>query len=360
MIIDNTSAIVTPRTPRSGRWRVGLAGAGWVTHYHLPAWRTQERRAEVVAIADPDSTRLAERCAAHAIPSGYASVEAMLDAEDLDILDIAAPREAHAPLARLAAARGLAILCQKPLATSLSEADALVRAMAPGTRLMVHDNWRFRDTYRRIRGWLDEGRAGALRRVELHYVSSGMIAGPDGTRPALVRQPNFASIERLLVMEVLIHHLDTLRFLLGDLDLVDAQLARSNDAILGEDIATLTLRRRADGLPVELVGDLAMHGAPPQASDRLEIVGADATITLDGYELSLVGGSEVRESFDPAHVYQGSYDSAIAHFLDGLERGTRFETAPADNLETLALVEAAYGVADRFTASPPLRYARRH
>lgn len=353
MIIDNKSR---PQSSwrglrRRGRLRVGIAGAGWVTQYHLPAWRKQSHRVELVAIADPDEPRREARLAQFALPAGYGSVADLIAAADIDILDICAPREVHADLVREATREGLAVLCQKPLAVNLSEAEKLVAGLDPGVPLMVHDNWRFRATYRRIREWLDAGVAGPLRRVELHYLSSGMLADANGDRPALVRQPNFVGIERLLVMEVLIHQLDTLRFLLGELDLIDARLARSTDAIIGEDIATLTLRRRVDGLPVELVGNLAVHGEPPQARDQLRIVGADATIDLDGFHLRCAGRFVHDEPFDPECTYQGAYDNAIAHFLDGLESGAAFETDPGDNLRTLALVEAAYERAGGFVAT---------
>ena len=56
------------------------------------------------------------------IPKSYASAEAMLASTELDAVDIAAPRQMHAPLVRLAAKRGLPVLCQKPLAPDLHEA----------------------------------------------------------------------------------------------------------------------------------------------------------------------------------------------------------------------------------------------
>ena len=118
-----------------------------------------------------------------------------------------------------AAARGLAVLCQKPLAPTLAAAEALVAAVGGAVPLMVHENWRFRAYYRRLREWLDDGHGSAtVRQVQLDFLSSGMIPDDDGKRPALVRQPFLAGLERLLVMEILIHHLDTLRFLLGELD----------------------------------------------------------------------------------------------------------------------------------------------
>ena len=59
----------------------------------------------------------------------------------------------------LGAARGLAVMCQKPLAPTLAAAEALVAAVGGAVPLMVHENWRFRPYYRRLRAWLDEGPA---------------------------------------------------------------------------------------------------------------------------------------------------------------------------------------------------------
>ena len=324
--------------------RVGIAGAGWVTQYHLPAWRAQAARAEVVAIADPVAPSLAARQEQFGLRAGFDDARSMIEQAGLDIIDICTPAGMHAPLARLAAGRGIAVLCQKPLAGTFAEAEALVAAVGNTVPVMVHDNWRFRATYRRIREWIDAGVAGDLRRVQLDYLSGGMIADASGQRPALVRQPNFASMERLLIGEVLVHHLDTLRFLLGDLELVTAATRRSNSDIIGEDIATLTLRA-ADGTPVLLAGNLAAHGEPQQARDQLRIYGSRATVVLDGYRLSAVGETAITEDFDPVATYQGAYTGVIAHFLDGLESGRPFETNPVDNLKTLALVEAAYASA---------------
>src|SRR5687767_11406130 len=132
-----------------------MAGAGWVTQYHLPAWRTQAGRAEVVAIADPVAAAREARQEQFGVAAGFADAATMIDREKLDIIDICTPAEAHAPLVRLAAKRGVAVLCQKPLAASFAEAEALVEAVGDSVPVMVHDNWRFRATYRRIREWID-------------------------------------------------------------------------------------------------------------------------------------------------------------------------------------------------------------
>jgi predicted dehydrogenase len=329
---------------RTGKkWRVAILGAGWVSAYHLEAWRRQNRRAEVVALADPDATARQSRAAEFGVASTYDSAEALLAKAEIDAVDICAPREVHARLVQLATARGLPILCQKPLAPTLAEAEQLVADVDGRTRLMVHENWRFRQTYRRLRAWLDAGYAGEIRHVQLELLSSGMIPDATGARPAITRQPFFRTLDRLLVSEVLIHHIDTLRFLFGELELVHARLERSHDEIRGEDVASLLLQRR-DGTPVAIVANLAVHGAPPLPKDHLHIFGADGTLLLNDGQLYGAGRQELHEAYDPVETYQGSYDSVIGHFLDCLESDSQFETSPADNLETLRIVEAAYGL----------------
>ena len=154
----------------------------------------------------------------------------------------------------------------------------------------------------------------------------------------------FAALDRLLVMEVLIHHLDTLRFLLGPLSLRAAQLGKSCGAVKGEDRAALLLTT-ADGAAVTLVGDFAAHGHPPEQFDRVEILGTRGAIRLERDRLRLLGEVEEERTLDLAANYRESYAAAIAHFVEALLDDRPFETSPDDNLETLRIVEAAYHTA---------------
>lgn len=322
--------------------RIAMVGAGWVTQYHLPAWQAMADRAEVVAICDPDSEAAHRRAREFGIPAVFQDAEAMLVGAGVDALDICAPRDFHAGLVRLGARHGLPVLCQKPLATDLDAAADLVAQVDGRVPLMVHENWRFRPYYRRLRDWIDEGLVGAIRHVELEFHSSGMIPDDRGVRPALERQPFFTTLDRLLVMEVLIHHLDTLRFLLGKMAVDTARLWRTNDEIRGEDVASIALHSMSGGATVFVSGNLAVHGAPPVPRDRLRIFGAHGVVSLDGGTLRFEGNETREEAFDLDASYRQSYAGAIGHFLDGLERGGRFETDARDNLMTLELVETIY------------------
>jgi len=321
--------------------RIGLIGAGMVSRHHLIAWASISDQARVVAIADPSPENAARRALEFGIAQTYASAEAMLAAVTLDAVDIAAPREMHAPLVRLAAARRLPVLCQKPLAPNLQEATELAAEVDGVTRLMVHENWRFRGYYRDAAAWLREGRIGNIRQAQLTLLTSGVLPGPDGLFPALERQPFMRRERRMLVAEVLIHHLDTLRMLLGPLQVTAAQLSRSSDLLAGEDGAVIQLRTDS-GAGVAVFASFAAHGHPATQVDRLEILGDKGAIRLDGPSLKCSGTSPGERTYDLAVEYQGSYDRTIAHFVSALRDNTPFETAPPDNLQTLRLVEDCY------------------
>ena len=321
--------------------RIGLVGAGWVTQFHLAGWRRIAGRAQVVAIADPDLPQARSRAGEFGIGAVFDSAEAMFDAVQLDAVDVAAPREFHAGIVRLAAARGLAVLCQKPLAPSFGEASALVREVEGACRLMVHENWRFRPYYRDLARWLSQGLIGEVLQVQMTLLTSGLLPDDAGRLPTLERQPFIGGLDRALVMEILIHHIDTLRYLLGELELKHARLGRSCAAMRGEDRAFLSFET-AGGAPVGLLANLAVHGRAPVQADRLTIIGSRGTIELEGDTLRCQGGKYQEIRYLMPASYLDSYKGAIEHFVDCLQSGQSFETSPADNLRTLALVEQIY------------------
>lgn len=326
--------------------RIGLIGAGWVAAHHLAGWRREAARATVVAIADPSHARARARADEFAVGAVHADAASLLAAESVDAIDIVAPRESHVALVRLAAGRGVHVMCQKPLAPTWRDASALCRdlAAAPAGRVMVHENWRFRAAYRRISEWLRADRIGRVAQAQMTLLSSGLIAGADGIYPALAKQPFVAALERGLVMETLIHHLDTLRFLLGEMTVISAALGHSCPAVVGEDRAELMLQT-ASGARVRVVADQCVPGEPATLVDRLLLVGEHGTIRFEGDLLECAGAQPERVAVDLAASYVDSYASTIGHFVDRLGDGRPFETSLQDNLETLRLVEQVYGLA---------------
>ncbi|SEF12431.1 Predicted dehydrogenase [Rhizobiales bacterium GAS191] len=324
--------------------KVALAGAGMISWYHLNAWRKLGERVALVAVCDPDAGHARRRAEEFGIARVHADRDAMLESERIDALDVASPRETHASWVEAAAKRGIDVLCQKPLTPTLAEAQELTRRVDAKIRLMVHENWRFRPWYRELKGWIAAGALGDIILARMAMVSSGFLPDPTGRRPSFVRQPFMQHERRLMISEVLIHHLDVMRFLCGELRVIAARAARTLPEVLGETVASIFLET-ASGAPVEVAGTMAAAGYPPRVPDRIEVVGAKASAIFEGNVLRLLGRSPREITYDNDQGYQASFDGVIAHFVECLESGSPFETAPADNLETLRLVEHAYWAA---------------
>lgn len=321
--------------------KVALAGAGMISWYHLTAWRNQGARVRIVAVCDPDDSKAARRAEEFSIPHCYRDADALFAAEAIDAIDVASPRETHAGWVEAAAARGIEVLCQKPMTPTLAESEALVQRVDGKSRFMVHENWRFRPWYRELKRWIAAGELGNVIFGRMAMISSGMLPDASGRRPAFERQPFMQFEERLMIAEVLIHHLDVMRFLCGELEVVGARTAHTLPDVRGETLAAIFMET-ATGAPVEVIGTMAAPGYPPRPPDRLEIAGSKASAVFADDELRLLGAEPRSQTYDRDLGYQASFDGVIAHFVDCLETGAPFETGAVDNLETLRLVERAY------------------
>jgi D-apiose dehydrogenase len=325
------------------RLRVGMVGAGMISQFHLTGW-AQNPRAELVAICDPELSRAREKATAHRVPQVFSSMEQLLDSCAVDAVDIVTPVATHSSLVRYAADRGVHVMCQKPMAATAGEARALVEYVGDRVRFMVHENYRYRPHYRAIRKWLGEGRIGDIRMVRLSMRCSGMCSA-SGEQPWLLQlQPYLAQMPHLVVFETLIHHLDVLRALVGELRISSAHLRKLNPALMGEDSAVIVLCGE-NGLLATLDGTLTAPGYLPMPRDRLELIGDRGTLIFDIDRLYLVGEESAALHFDIAARYQDCFTHAIECFVDGILDDMPFESDRLDNLKTLELVESCYQMA---------------
>ncbi|MEA2513323.1 MAG: myo-inositol 2-dehydrogenase / D-chiro-inositol 1-dehydrogenase [Thermomicrobiales bacterium] len=147
--------------------RVGVIGAGTIAlSAHLPAIARLKGRVELVAIADVRA-EVAERAAArYGAEAAYGDYRQLLDRTDIDLVDICTPEFLHAEQTIAAAAAGKHVLCEKPMAATVAEADAMLDACRrAGVRLMIAHSRRFTPRYQRIRTAIDRGDVGEVRFV---------------------------------------------------------------------------------------------------------------------------------------------------------------------------------------------------
>ena len=149
----------------------GLVGCGWVARDYVAPALVNAPSARLVALCDPDPAALA-RVAAVAGPgvAQHADLDAFLAVPGLDAVYIATPNHLHRPIAEAAAHAGKHVLCEKPMATTLADAGAMVAACAAaGVRYATAFDQRFHAAHRRLRELVAAGRLGVITAVRVHY-----------------------------------------------------------------------------------------------------------------------------------------------------------------------------------------------
>lgn len=329
--------------------KVAMAGAGMAAGLHLSAW-SKINGAQIVAISDPDERRAQARAAEFGIEKIFGDTTEMLDAVDADAIDIVTPVETHGALLLDAASRSLPAMCQKPLAGSIAEAEEIVRCLPANARVMIHENWRFRTWVRQIKEWMDQDRIGKTVLARVDVVSGGLVPDREGEiPPSLQRQPFLARMPKFLVLEVLVHHFDTLSYLFGPIEILAANLTRASPLVLGEDTGALLISASDGTASVSLIGCLAAIGEPSRAGDRVLIYGTHGRIELAGNELSLIDRNGRNEALRVLNSdsHQDGYDNSVAHFARALRDDMPFEVGPERHLSALRLVEDAYRLAGK-------------
>jgi predicted dehydrogenase len=196
-----------------------------------------------------------------------------------------------------------------------------------------------------LKAALEDGTVSRPTRFEMRVESSGLLSDAGGLYPALVRQPFLAELNRLIVFELLIHHLDTLQFLLGPIEVHAAKLERQCPAVNGEDYAQIELS--AGGVPGVLIGDFCRSGRPAEIEDRLTFDDGEA-VGLNGWTLNIPGKKPY--VIDPQRGYVESYARTIDHFRWCLQTGARFETPAPDGVRLLEIVDTVYRLASAQTS----------
>ncbi len=167
------------------RLGVGMVGYAFMGAAHSQAWRTVHRAFEVplapamVAVCGRDRAK----ATAAAAKLGWASVETdwkrLIARGDVQLVDIVTPGDSHAEIAIAALEAGKHVLCEKPLANTVAEAEAMAEAaraaQANGVRAMVGFNYRRVPAIALARQLVEAGRLGTIRHVRAQYLQDWIV-----------------------------------------------------------------------------------------------------------------------------------------------------------------------------------------
>lgn len=334
-----------------------LIGCGFFSRNHLHAWQQLEG-VEITALCDQNAERLTAMSKEFGIEKIYLDANDLLKEEAIDFVDIATTVASHRPLVEMAARKKVGIICQKPFASNMEDAEAMVKVCeAAGVPLMVHENFRWQTPVQAVRRCIDEGAIGTPFWGRFSFRS-----GFDVYRT----QPYLAKGKRFIVEDLGIHILDIARYIMGDVESLCATMQRINPTIAGEDVATVLLRHQGEVTSVVDCSYASRRDLELFPQTLLDIEGSEGSIRVDAdYKLTVHRHNGETRKMDvepPLHAWaerpwfniQDSVLNIQAHWLQCLRDGKEPQTSGRDNLKTLALVEAAYASADRRQAVPIL------
>jgi predicted dehydrogenase len=149
--------------------RLGIVGINYGRLVHLPAFRT-DPRCEVVALAGSDAGRTAEAAKAASVPKSYGNWRALVDDKDIDAITIATMPALQAEIAIEALKRSKPVFAEKPMASTLTDARAMLQA-AKESGLPTGIDFNFTEimVWHRAKAMLDAGAIGRLRHIAVHW-----------------------------------------------------------------------------------------------------------------------------------------------------------------------------------------------
>jgi len=323
---------------------VGI-GAGYFSRFQYEAWR-RIPEVTIVAICDLNESKGREVMAAYGISRYYAGWREMVERERPAFADIITPPETHAEMCAFLAARGIHIICQKPLAPTFEAGRAIVEAAhAAGIRFMVHENWRWQPWYRAIKRIQRSGEIGEFT----HLYFRMRLGDGWGERAYLDRQPFFRDYPRLLVYETGVHFVDTFRYLLGEVVEVFANLRRLNPGIRGEETGQVFFRFENGATAIWDANRYNESESPSPRYTfgelRIDAIGGHLTMdTESNIRIKRLGQPGRHLDYQRANRnFAGDCVFATErHFVDCLLSGEEFETGGEDYLKTLRVVDAIY------------------
>ena len=324
--------------------RFAILGTGFWARYQLAAWR-EVHGARCIALYNRTPEKAHALAKEFGISTVYDSAEKLLEEEKPDFIDIITDASTHSRFVHLAAARRIPVICQKPMAPSIEEAEQMVSVCAgAGVPFSIHENWRWQAPIRALKQVLGSGGIGPIFRARIDYCNSF---------PVFDNQPFLRTLEHFIIADMGSHILDVARFLFGEATRVYCETHRVHRDIQGEDAASVMMQMRS-GATVTCnlsYASILEQDRFPEAFMLIEGENGSVELAPDYWlRVTTKLGTQSRRCPPPFYAwadprYALVHSSIVAchtDLLNALRNNTAPETSADDNLKTLRLVDSAY------------------
>ncbi|XBS68866.1 Gfo/Idh/MocA family oxidoreductase [Acerihabitans sp. KWT182] len=343
-----------PTLPRRKDYRIGIIGAGFIVeHCHLVAYKKAGfNPCAITSLDKANSTRLAKASGIAKVCDGWRD---LVHDKQIEVLDIAVPPHIQLEIVRYVCSGKMAcghikgILCQKPLAMSLSEGREIARlSKESGIPIAVNQNMRYDPSMRALKYALDN-----------HLLGDPVIASID-MRAIPDWQAFLRDYNKLELYAMAIHHIDVFRYLFGTPEKITA-VCRTDPRTFFEhtDGITQYTFQYADGFIATSLDDVwAWPGEPCEKRNYINwrVEGTEGLAEGDfgwhrrapeycGSSLKLTSKRHPGAWIAPqwtAQWFPDAFIGTMAGLLCAIEQAKIPDISAEDNVLTLACIEACY------------------
>lgn len=319
--------------------RVGLVGSGFMATTHVSSYQ-EIADAEVVAVASHDENR--EEFVAEHAPNAdvYYDPEEMMDDTDITVVDVCTPTPTHRPFVEAATDLNLNVFCEKPMARTITDADAIVEAVEDaGVKFMTGHVLRYFPAYVEAKRRIDAGEIGTPGTLRTERLSSPPRYGTENW---------FSDKEQSggVLLDMAIHDFDYLRWIAGDVKRVFTCITEWDNEHLHQH-AVVHLRFE-DGIVGHVEASWAYPDDTPFTT-AYEFSGDEGMLEFDTRnDNSVCIAGTIGESDVPSSpLAKSPYTMELEHFIDCVENGTDPDITLQDAREAVRVSLAAIESGER-------------
>jgi UDP-N-acetyl-2-amino-2-deoxyglucuronate dehydrogenase len=317
------------------RFRVGMIGCGGIANRHATILQKLERT-ELAAFCDIAEERARDFSAKYAEgkPPVFRDYHVMLEKVPLDVVYICLPPFAHTDEVEAAAAKGVHVFIEKPIALTMELANRMVAATdRAGVKTQVGFMSRFGEAVERVKGLLDVGQAGAPGLMLGKYFCNALHA------------PWWREKEKSggQMVEQIIHTYDIVRYLLGEPESVFARTAnlfhRDVERYTSEDVSATVITFKNGAMASVVGSNGAIHG---RWISSYELVAKNLTVSFaDANRATLTHTNVQPPKVEEVNGTRDISEAETLDLLDAIERNGTTRTPMIEGARTLELVLAA-------------------
>ncbi|MCD5391032.1 Gfo/Idh/MocA family oxidoreductase [candidate division NPL-UPA2 bacterium] len=338
----------------SRKIKVGIIGLG-MGKFHLQVLR-QLKDAQVLAIADVDGKLLKEISEEFNTPYSFTDYKALLELREIDAVCIATPNYLHAPMAIDAFKMGKHVLCEKPLAANVKEAENMVREAKKNKRyLMVGLCNRFRRDTQFLKDFIQKGKMGRI-----YYAHGTWFRRGEESLSSLNQRGWFVQREKSgggVLIDLGVHLIDLALYLMNSPEVLSVSgVAYNNFACkMGMDVedTVVSFLRLKGGATLQIELSWAIN-AERKECVSLSLFGTKAGAIMEtfSYERAeplriFTSRSDIVPKIDLDNLWGQALRLQHKHFLECIRKRRKPQPDGEEGLKIMRIMEAIYKSASK-------------